>query len=97
MPYNVIFGPNICSPAGPNKVHVHKGKNHLIKKGIHCKIDVYTHLYTLIMNTNSTYEVLIDQVKLSNPRDAKPKDWEKAEHIANPDATEPEDWGDKMD
>merc|ERR1719422_2585636 len=45
------------------KVHVifeHKGKNHLIKKDIRCKDDVFTHLYTLIVNTDGTYEVLID-------------------------------------
>merc|ERR1719295_2374351 len=61
-PYNIMFGPDICGP-GTKKVHVifeHKGKNHLIKKDIRCKDDVFTHLYTLVVNTDGTYEVLID-------------------------------------
>lgn len=39
-PYNVMFGPDICGP-GTKKVHVifsYKGKNHLIKKDIRCKV-----------------------------------------------------------
>ncbi|RCN31703.1 hypothetical protein ANCCAN_22504 [Ancylostoma caninum] len=38
-PYNVMFGPDICGPT--KKVHVifsYKGKNHLIKKDIRCKV-----------------------------------------------------------
>ena len=45
------------------QVHVsfeHKGKNHLIKKDIRCKDDIFAHLNTLIVNTDGTYEVLID-------------------------------------
>ena len=26
-----------------------------------------------------------------------PQDWDKPEHIADPDATKPEDWDDEMD
>lgn len=39
-PYNIMFGPDICGP-GTKKVHViftYKGKNHLIKKDIRCKV-----------------------------------------------------------
>jgi len=55
-PYNVMFGPDICGP-GTKKVHVifeHKGKNHLIKKDIRCKDDVFTHLYTLVLNPDQS-------------------------------------------
>merc|ERR1712241_1265125 len=113
-PYNVMFGPDICGP-GTKKVHVifeHKGKNHLIKKDIRCKDDVFTHLYTLILNSDGSYEVLIDNekaesgtltadwvdnAKMDDPEDSKPDDWEKPEHIADPDATKPEDWDDEVD
>ena len=37
-----------------------------------------THLYTLIINTDGIYEVLINQAKL-NILDAEPEDWEKPE------------------
>merc|ERR1712121_157580 len=42
-PYHIMFGPDICGP-GTKKVHViftHKEKNHLIKKDIRCKDDVF--------------------------------------------------------
>ena len=29
--------------------------------------------------------------------DIKPEDWEQPEHVADPDATKPEDWDDEMD
>merc|ERR1712036_209945 len=61
-PYLIMFGPDICGP-GTKKVHVifnHKGENHLIKKEIRCKDDVFTHLYTLIVQPDGSYEVLID-------------------------------------
>lgn len=53
------IGPDICGPSN-KKVHVifnYKGKNHLIKKEIRPKDDVYTHLYTLIVKPDQTYEV----------------------------------------
>lgn len=66
-PYLIMFGPDICGPSN-KKVHVifnYKGKNHLIKKEIRPKDDVYTHLYTLIVNPDQTYEVLIITRKLN--------------------------------
>lgn len=54
-------GPDICGP-GTKKVHVifsYKGKNLLINKDIRCKDDIYTHLYTLIVKPDNTYQVNI--------------------------------------
>merc|ERR1711935_161789 len=100
-PYLIMFGPDICGP-GTKKVHVifnHKEKNHLITKEVRCKDDVFTHLYTLIVNPDGTYEVLIDNesAKIDDTEDVKPEDWEQPEHVADPDATKPEDWDDEMD
>lgn len=56
---NPFSGPDICGPSS-KKVHVifnYKGQNHLIKKEIRPKDDVYTHLYTLIVKPDQTYEV----------------------------------------
>lgn len=58
---HVYIGPDICGP-GTKKVHVifsYKGKNLLINKEIRCKDDVYTHLYTLIVKPDNTYQVNI--------------------------------------
>lgn len=54
-----------CGPSN-RKVHViftYNGKQHLIKKNIACKDDDLTHLYTLILNPDNTYEVQIDGTK----------------------------------
>ena len=63
-PYHVMFGPDICGST--KRVHViftYKGTNHLVKKEISCKDDAMTHLYTLIVNPDNTYEVRIDGEK----------------------------------
>ena len=96
-PYNVMFGPDICGP-GTKKVHVifeHKGKNHLIKKDIRCKDDVFTHLYTLIVNTDGTYEVLIDNE--SAQKGSLTEDWDflPPKKIKDPEASKPDDWVDQ--
>merc|ERR1712142_1086148 len=90
-PYNVMFGPDICGP-GTKKVHVifnYKGKNLLTKKDIRCKDDELTHLYTLILNSDNTYEVQIDGSKVESGKleddwdDEEDGDWEPA-MINNP-------------
>merc|ERR1739844_885295 len=98
-PYNVMFGPDICGP-GTKKVHVifeHKGKNHLIKKDIRCKDDVFTHLYTLILNTDGSFEVLIDNEKAESGTLTDDWDFLPPKKIKDPEAKKPEDWDDEMD
>jgi calreticulin len=96
-PYHVMFGPDICGP-GTKKVHViinYKGKNHLIKKDIRCKDDVYTHLYTLIIRPDNTYEVKIDNEKVESGELEADWDFLPAKQIKDPDAKKPEDWDDR--
>jgi calreticulin len=100
-PYNIMFGPDICGP-GTKKVHVifnYKNKNHLVKKEIRCKDDVYTHLYTLIVKPDNTYEVLIDNEKAESG--SLEEDWDMlpSKKIKDPEAKKPDDWVDsaKMD
>uniref|UniRef100_A0AAY5EYU5 Calreticulin n=1 Tax=Electrophorus electricus TaxID=8005 RepID=A0AAY5EYU5_ELEEL len=114
--YYIMFGPDICGYS-TKKVHVifnYKGKNHLIKKDINTLIlkmadDELTHLYTLILNPDQTYEVKIDNEKVESgsleedwdllpPKKIKdPEDWDKPENIPDPDAKKPEDWDEDMD
>lgn len=96
-PYSIMFGPDICGP-GTKKVHVifsYKGKNLLINKDIRCKDDVFTHLYTLILHPDNTYEVLIDNEKVESG-DLE-SDWEflPPKKIKDPTAKKPEDWDDR--
>jgi len=95
-PYHIMFGPDICG-SGTKKVHViftHKGKNHLINKEIRCKDDELTHLYTLIVKPDNTYEVKIDNAKVESG--SLEADWDilPAKEILDPEAKKPEDWDD---
>ncbi|XP_037674467.1 calreticulin-3 isoform X1 [Choloepus didactylus] len=61
-PYYIMFGPDICG-FDIKKVHVilhFKNQYHSNKKPIRCKVDGFTHLYTLILRPDLTYEVKID-------------------------------------
>lgn len=96
-PYKIMFGPDICGP-GTKRVHVifnYKEQNHLIKKEIRCKDDVFTHLYTLIVQPDGTYEVLIDNE--SAQKGSLDEDWDflPPKMIKDPEASKPEDWDDR--
>ncbi|XP_042526550.1 calreticulin-3 isoform X2 [Dipodomys spectabilis] len=61
-PYYVMFGPDICG-FDIKTVHVilyFKNQYHSNKKHIRCKVDAFTHLYTLVLRPDLTYEVRID-------------------------------------
>lgn len=60
-----MFGPAICGYA-IKKVEVvltKNGKNHSIKKEVACETDQLTHVYTLIIRANATYNILINNAK----------------------------------
>lgn len=95
-PYHIMFGPDICGP-GTKRVHViftYKEKNHLIKKDIRCKDDELTHLYTLILNSDNTYEVRIDGKKEESGKLEDDWDMLAPKKIKDPEAKKPEDWVD---
>jgi calreticulin len=96
-PYNIMFGPDICGP-GTKKVHVifaYKGKNLLVKKDIRCKDDVFSHLYTLIVRPDNTYEVKIDNKKVDGGSLEEDWDFLQPKKIKDPNAKKPEDWDDR--
>jgi len=95
--YNIMFGPDICG-SSTKKTHLifnYKGKNHLIKKEIKCETDSYTHLYTLILNPDNTYEVRIDGKEVASG--SLKEDWDMlpAKEIKDPKASKPTDWVDE--
>ncbi|XP_062509409.1 calreticulin-like [Corticium candelabrum] len=96
-PYNIMFGPDICGYS-TKKVHVifnYNGNNLLTTKDIKCKDDALTHLYTLILKPDNTYEVKIDNEKVESG--SLEDDWGflPPKEIPDPDAKKPEDWDDK--
>jgi calreticulin len=98
--YNIMFGPDVCGHT--KKVHViftNKGKNHLIKKNIACETDQLTHVYTLIVHPDNTYEVRIDGNKKESG--SLTDDWDilPPKKIQDPSQSKPSSWVDnnKMD
>ncbi|XP_022318558.2 calreticulin-like [Crassostrea virginica] len=96
-PYFVMFGPDICGP-GTKKVHVifnYKGKNLLCKKEIRCKDDVFTHLYTLVVNPDNSYVVKIDNEKVESGQLEEDWDFLPPKKIKDPEAKKPDDWDER--
>ncbi|XP_023699685.2 calreticulin-like [Paramormyrops kingsleyae] len=95
--YYIMFGSDICGYS-TKKVHVifnYKGKNHLIKKEIRCKDDELTHVYTLILRPDQTYEVKIDNEKVESGTLEDDWDFLPPKQIKDPEAKKPEDWDDR--
>ncbi|KAM5229767.1 calreticulin-3 isoform 1-T1 [Hipposideros larvatus] len=66
--YYIMFGPDICG-FDIKQVHVilhFKNQYHSNKKPIRCKVDGFTHLYTLILRPDLTYEVKIDGLAIES-------------------------------
>lgn len=57
--------------------------------------DVFTHLYTLIVKPDNTYEVRIDNSKVESGTLEADWDFLKPKKIKDPDAKKPEDWDDR--
>jgi len=94
--YNLMFGPDICGTS-TRRVHVifsHDGTNHLIKKTINAETDVFTHVYTLIVRPDNTYEVRIDNKEVA--KGSLEEDWDMLppKQILDPNASKPADWVD---
>lgn len=97
--YNIMFGPDICG-SSTKKVHLifnYKGKNHLLKKNVPCESDTFTHLYTLILHPDNTYEIQIDQKEVA--KGSLKEDWDllPAKQIKDPSAKKPSDWVDEKE
>jgi len=99
--YNIMFGPDICG-SSTKKVHVifaHNGKNHLIKKEIRALDDKFSHVYTLVVKPDDTFEVYIDGEKKESGSLADNWDFMAPRQIKDPKSIKPSDWVDsaKMD
>jgi calreticulin len=95
--YYLMFGPDICG-SSTKKTHLifgYKGKNHLIKKDIKCETDEFTHLYTLIIHPDNTYEVLIDEKSVAKGSIKEDFDMLPPKEIKDPNSKKPSDWVDE--
>ncbi|CAM9113176.1 unnamed protein product [Discosporangium mesarthrocarpum] len=94
-----MFGPDRCGTSNA-RTHVifnypPKGENLLIKKDVNMEKDQMSHLYTLHVKADGSYEVMIDQqsVRSGNLED----DWDflPPKKIEDPNESKPEDWVDE--
>jgi len=94
--YYVMFGPDICG-SSTKKTHVilnYKGENKLIKKEPRAETDQYSHIYTLVLHPDNTYEVKIDGAEVQ--KGSLKEDWDflLPREINDPAAKKPADWVD---
>lgn len=96
--YAIMFGPDVCGTSN-KKTHVilhsdKKDDNLMIKNEVPTETDDLTHLYTLIVNPDNTFQVLIDNKSVKKGKLEEHFDFLKEKEIPDPDAKKPEDWVD---
>jgi len=113
--YHIMFGPDLC---GYDVSHVHaifnhKGKNLLKTDKVSLEYsdkNEFTHLYTLQVNPDGTYEIFFDlkskakgnirddwdfpKKETNDPDDKKPSDWVDEKEMDDPAAKKPDGYDD---
>jgi calreticulin len=94
--YWMMFGPDICGYS--KKIHLifnYKGQNLLWKKEPRCEDDKFTHVYTVVVKPDNTYEVYVDQTLKESGK--MEDDWAflKPKEIDDPSDKKPSDWVDE--
>jgi calreticulin len=92
-----MFGPDICG-SSTKKVHVifnYKGENKLTTKATSCETDTLSHVYTLIVHPDQTYEVRIDGTKKADGKLVDDWDFLAPKMIRDPAQSKPSDWVDE--
>jgi calreticulin len=97
-PYHIMFGPDICGYS-TKKVHVifhypPKNENLLINKEITAETDQLSHVYTLIVHPDQTYEVRIDGNKKQSGNLLEDWSFLASKTIKDPSQSKPSDWVD---
>jgi calreticulin len=97
-PYGIMFGPDVCGSSN-KKTHVilhsdKKDDNLLITKEVPTETDDLTHLYTLILEPDNTFQVLIDNKSVRKGKLEEHFDFLEPAEIKDPAASKPTDWVD---
>jgi len=90
-----MFGPDICGAT--KRTHVifnYNGENKLVSREVRAESDENTHLYTLIVRPDQTYEVLIDRKSVQTGNLIDDFDFLPPKTILDPEVSKPEDWVD---
>ncbi|KAL7545907.1 hypothetical protein ACHAWF_009256 [Thalassiosira exigua] len=100
-PYALMFGPDICGSSN-KKTHVifHYDKtddNLLINNNVGCEDNQLSHLYTLVLRPDNTFEVFVDNKSVRSGKLDDEFDFIGAKEIKDPDQSKPEDWVDERE
>eukprot|EP00743_Colponemidia_sp_Colp-15_P011443 GILK01012768.1.p1 GENE.GILK01012768.1~~GILK01012768.1.p1 ORF type:complete len:434 (-),score=44.27 GILK01012768.1:418-1719(-) len=96
--FNIMFGPDICG-SSTHKTHIifqSGGKTYENKKTISAETDRLSHLYTLILHPDNTYEVQIDQKSVASGNLKEDYGFLPPRHIKDPHAYKPHNWIDDL-
>jgi len=97
-PYAVMFGPDICGSTKRTHTILHyakKDSNLLINKDIPVQNDKVTHLYTLVIRPDNTFEVFTDNMSVRKGNLDDEFDFLEPKEIKDPSITKPKDWVDQ--
>eukprot|EP00567_Pseudictyota_dubia_P007534 CAMPEP_0197443160 /NCGR_PEP_ID=MMETSP1175-20131217/8983_1 /TAXON_ID=1003142 /ORGANISM="Triceratium dubium, Strain CCMP147" /LENGTH=401 /DNA_ID=CAMNT_0042973757 /DNA_START=56 /DNA_END=1261 /DNA_ORIENTATION=+ len=100
-PYGVMFGPDKCGSSN-KKTHVilhsdKKDDNLLIKKEVSGEFDTLSHLYTLVVRPDNTFEVFVDNKSVRSGKLEDEFDFLPPKTIKDPDQSKPSDWVDEAE
>jgi len=98
-PYGIMFGPDICGATKRTHVILHnerKDDNILIEKDIPCEKDKFSHLYTLVVRTDNTFEVFVDNKSVRKGKLEDEFPFLEQTEIKDPDQSKPADWVDEQ-
>merc|ERR1711937_923725 len=93
--YNIMFGPDICGAT--KRTHLifnYNDENHLRTSDLRTESDELTHLYTLVVKPDRTYEVMIDQSSIATGNLVDDFSFLPPKEIKDPEVSKPEDWVD---
>jgi len=96
--YNIMFGPDICGMT--KRTHLifnYKEKNLLKDKDLRTESDELTHVYTLIVKPDNTFEVQIDGTKVEDGKLAEGWKFLEPKEIDDPEDKKPGDWVDEAE
>jgi len=99
-PYAVMFGPDMCGST--KRTHVilpykKKDENVLITKDIPCETNQLSHLYTLVIKSDNSFEVFVDNKSVREGKIEDEFDMLPDKEIEDPEQSKPDDWVDERE
>merc|ERR1711865_91077 len=96
--YNIMFGPDICGMTKRTHLIFNYEKENLLKtKDLRTESNELTHLYTLTVKPDNTFDVSIDGVSVEAGSLAEGWKFLKEKEVDDPEDKKPEEWVDEAE